>query len=51
MLLEVGWVKLHQLPDEIAHLRRERGRADSRRDVNVDTARMRTRMAPDGTPD
>jgi hypothetical protein len=29
----------------------ERGRADSRRDVNIETARMRTRMASDGTPD
>src|SRR6516162_5336274 len=36
----------------ICHGRRtERGRADIRRDVNIDTARMRIRMAPDGTPD
>jgi hypothetical protein len=26
-------------------------RADSRRDVNIDAARVRIRMAPDGTPD
>src|SRR5215470_3314526 len=31
--------------------RTERGCADSRRDVNIETARMRIRMAPDGTPD
>src|SRR6516164_4419306 len=28
----------------------ERGRADSGRDVNIETARVRTRMAPNGTP-
>src|SRR6516164_11782942 len=31
--------------------RGERGRADSRRDVNIETTRVRTRMAPNGTPD
>src|SRR5262249_11976889 len=36
----------------ICHGRRtERGRADIRRDVNIDTARMRIRMSADGTPD